>query len=353
MMQSNVDDISKTAISDAKRNKGKNISNSDADKNIMNNIPVIGITGGVGSGKSIVMKVLEEDFHGALILADLVGHDLMEPGGESYKKILEHFGEAILEKPDRLPAALGDKIFLENQEPLSDTKNKNAKETLEPLSATEDYTMEEARHIDRKKLASIVFSDESELQVLNEISHGAIREEILRRINAYRRKGDHPFIALEAALLIEGGYEDITDQLWYIYVKPEERIRRLMRDRGYTEEKCRQIMRQQLPDEDFLTHADVVIDNNGSIENIRGQVEKALLDSGIPRPDIEQARLKQPDIEQARLKRSETEQARLKRPETEQDRLKRPETEQDRLKQPDIEQEQDRLKQPEIERNGL
>lgn len=223
-------------------------------QNSKHKIPVIGITGGVGSGKSVVMDILEKDYHGAVILADLVGHDLMRPGQASYQRILEHFGQDILVDQD------------------TDHNGDLAPEETDGAGVEQAA----AREIDRKKLGAIVFADEAQLAILNDITHKAIRQEIIRRIELFRQEGKHPFIALEAALLIEEDYGDVLDQLWYIHVDKEQRIRRLMRDRGYDEEKCRQIISRQLPDEVFFDHADVVIDNNGAIEDIAAQVDRAL-----------------------------------------------------------------------------
>jgi len=201
-----------------------------------NTIPVFGVTGGVGSGKSVVMNMLAEEFHGAVIIADEVGHDLMKPGRSSYKNIVSHFGTGILDSQGE---------------------------------------------ISRQALSAIVFADENRLRELNEITHPAIREEIRRRIRNIRMEGKVSFIALEAALLIEGGYEDITDELWYVYVTEENRISRLMTGRGYSEEKSRSIMDSQLSDKTFREHCRIIIDNNGSVADTRESVKKALKECGI------------------------------------------------------------------------
>lgn len=201
-----------------------------------NCIPVFGITGGVGSGKSVVMRMLKQEFHGAVILADQVGHDLMKPGAVSYQKILRQFGTGILDENCR---------------------------------------------IDRQALSAIVFSDAEKLRELNQITHPNIRMEIIRQVNAFRREKKAPFIALEAALLIEGGYEDIADKLWYVYVSEENRIKRLMEGRGYTEEKSRSIMSRQLSEEVFRRHCQIIIDNNGPIDETRKYVKEALKKCGV------------------------------------------------------------------------
>lgn len=192
---------------------------------------VIGVTGGVGSGKSVVLSILEEEYGAKTILADLVAHDLMQPGGKSYEEIIAAFGTEIL----------------------------NLDQT-----------------IDRQKLGSIVFGDEAKLAQLNAITHPNVKEEIKNRIAAIKEAGNASMILLEAALLIEAGYEDVYDELWYIFVKKETRYERLRIGRGYTREKTDSIMANQLSEEVFREHADVVIDNSGSVEETKAQIREIL-----------------------------------------------------------------------------
>lgn len=194
-------------------------------------IPAIGITGGVGSGKSVVMDLLEKEFGAAVILADLVAHDLMEPGAISYKQIVNEFGTEILNKDGQ---------------------------------------------INRPSLSRIVFEQPEKLQKLNAITHPNVKQEIMSRITRLREEEKVPFIAVEAALLIEEGYEKLLDELWYVYVNEEIRIQRLKEGRGYSEEKSRSIMRQQLQEETFRNRCSCVIDNNGDVESVRKQL-KAIL----------------------------------------------------------------------------
>ena len=125
-----------------------------------NDIKVVGITGGVGSGKSVVMNILKEKYGAEIILADLVAHDLMEPGQQNYLDIVEAFGEKVLAK---------------------------------------DKT------IDRPALAKLVFGDQEKLSRLNAITHPNVKKEIFQRIQRIPEKGDASFIAVEAALLLEEG----------------------------------------------------------------------------------------------------------------------------------------------------
>lgn len=193
-------------------------------------IKVVGVTGGVGSGKSVVMRILEEEFGARVILADLVAHDLMEPGAVSYEQIVEQFGKEIL---------------------------------------ADDGT------IDRPALSRLVFSDPDKLSILNQITHPNVKKEILSRIETYQEEGEATLIAVEAALLIEEGYQEYFDKMWFVYVDEETRIKRLMEGRGYSEEKSRSIMEQQLGEEEFVAHCDKVIDNNRGLEELRAQLQQS------------------------------------------------------------------------------
>ena len=196
-----------------------------------NNIKVVGITGGVGSGKSVVMDILKKEYGAEIILADLVAHDLMEPGQKNYTDIVEAFGEEILAK---------------------------------------DKT------IDRPALAKVVFGDKEKLARLNAITHPNVKREIFQRIDATKEKGEASFIAVEAALLLEEGYQKDFDTMWYVYVDEKTRIARLKEGRGYTEEKCREIMAKQLPEEVFRKECSTIIDNHLGISETEKQIKTAV-----------------------------------------------------------------------------
>ncbi len=192
---------------------------------------VIGVTGGVGSGKSVVMSYLEEQYQAKIILADLVAHDLMQPGEKNYEDIVETFGEKILDQ---------------------------------------------SREIDRRKLGQIVFEDQDKLEKLNQITHPNVRTEIEHRIALAQEDPDIKIICLEAALIIEEGYQELLDELWYIFVEKEIRIERLKAGRGYSREKCLQIMSSQLSDAEFINASDRVINNSGSEEETRMAVDQVM-----------------------------------------------------------------------------
>ena len=183
---------------------------------------VIGITGGTGCGKTVVMNILKERFNGGLIIADLIGHELMAPGGANYKEIVKVFGEDILDEDGK---------------------------------------------INRPRLSKIVFSDKEKLEMLNQISHPNIEKAVVARLEEMQKDESISFIALEAALLIECGYMKYLDELWYVYADEETRIRRLIAGRGYSEEKSRSVMKNQLKEEEYLRHSNRLIDNSGSEED--------------------------------------------------------------------------------------
>ncbi|MFV0363891.1 MAG: dephospho-CoA kinase [Suipraeoptans sp.] len=177
---------------------------------------IIGITGGIGSGKSQILEYLHDEYGATICRADDISKKLQKKNQECYQEIVDTFGEEIL------------------------GTNKE---------------------IDRNALSSIVFSDENKLNVLNNIMHPAVKDKVRDIIRKEKKKNTN-FFFLEAALLIEDHYEEICDELWYIYAVDEVRIQRLKFSRGYTQEKADNIMKTQAPKEEFFNACDRVIDNS-------------------------------------------------------------------------------------------
>ena len=203
---------------------------------------VIGVTGGVGSGKSTILEYLEECYGARLILADDVARELQEPGRECYGLIVKEFGEGILKK-----GSAG--IFAGNP-------------ALRP--------------IDRAALAEIVFNDPEKLKLLNSMTHPQVRQEIEQRIATFYMMDNNALIVIEAALLIEAGYLEILDEMWAVTARKEIRIERLMASRGYSQEKCEDIMASQKTDEEYRRAVDFVIDNSGSTLETHAQIDERL-----------------------------------------------------------------------------
>ena len=203
----------------------------------MKHIKVLGITGGVGAGKSTILDYLEKKYSVRVIQLDQAAHLLMEPGQPCYEKIVERFGRKIL-APDET--------------------------------------------IDRKLLYQETFSDRQKVEELNRIVHPLVKEYVREQIKIETEADQIPFLVIEAALLLEDHYEEICDTIWYVYVDPKVRIRRLEQSRGYTPEKTAQILKNQKSDEEFRLYCQFVIDNSSDfIENTYEQIDKGLKEYGF------------------------------------------------------------------------
>lgn len=208
---------------------------------------IIGVTGGVGAGKSKVLMHLKEVYGACVIQADQVGHKVMEPGEAAYEAVLEAFRGA------------------------------DASGVL----------LREDGSIDRGVLGSLVFADKDKLAVLNAIIHPAVKEWIRREIESQKRQGC-PLLVVEAALLLEDHYEEFCQELWYIYAEEGVRRLRLMESRGYSQERITSIFQNQLSEKDFRRNCQVVIDNSGDFAKACRQIAAALaVGDGRQIPDKE------------------------------------------------------------------
>ena len=214
----------------------------------------IGITGGVGAGKSAILSYLANKPNTKVLLADEIAHELMEPGTDCYRKIVETFAE--------------EDVF-EDAEHNADTPN--VFQTAEGVSL-----VEENRPFHRGKLAQVIFSDEAKREQLNAIVHPAVKEYVKRIYMQAAAEGHLDLLILEAALLIEEKYDEICDELWYIYTSEKNRRTRLKESRGYSDEKIDSIFASQLKEEEFRSATSVTIDNNGNLEETYQQIENAL-----------------------------------------------------------------------------
>lgn len=183
---------------------------------------IIGIIGGVGSGKSTVLDYLEEKYNANIIKSDLVAKDIMTPGHKVYHKVLSTFPE------------------------VNDNGN-----------------------IDRTKLAEIVFNDKDKLNLLNSITHPGTIDEINRLIDI--SKSD--VTVVESAILIGSGIEKRCHELWFVYCEREERIRRLISSRGYSRQKAIDIINSQPDDDEYNFYADECIDNSSTPSSTMEQID--------------------------------------------------------------------------------
>ena len=186
---------------------------------------VLGITGGVGSGKSQVLAYLETRYHASVCQMDEVAKQLQKKGTSCYREIVREFGTEIT-GPDG--------------------------------------------ELDRTRLGAVVFSDSGKRKALNGIVHPAVLELVRRDIKEKAEQGVSLYV-VEAALLPDTGRE-LCDELWYVYAAEEVRRRRLKASRGYSDEKITRMMESQPAEERFRQVCTAVIDNSGTFEETKKQI---------------------------------------------------------------------------------
>ena len=182
---------------------------------------VIGLIGGIGSGKSSVSEILKS-LGVDVIDADKVGHEAYTPDSEGWRKVISVFGQDIV-GPDK--------------------------------------------QIDRKKLGSIVFSDPNEMDKLNKLMHPIIHDLVKEKIKNFSDQGVNVVI-LEAAILIEANWQDLTDEIWLAKANQEVVIERVQLRNNFTREEIIKRIQSQMSNDEREKHADVVIDNDGTIEQL-------------------------------------------------------------------------------------
>lgn len=188
---------------------------------------VVGITGGVGCGKSTVLSYIQKKYKAYVIQTDLVARSLQEKGQQVFLDIVAAFGETILD---------------------------------------------EKGNLDRGALAKIVFQDEMELKLLNSIVHPAVKRHVQLDMTSAKEAGCTYFF-IESALLFEDNYDAICDEMWYIYADDEIRSSRLRNSRGYSREAIASVIANQKSREEFMERCQVMIDNSGSVEETVAQID--------------------------------------------------------------------------------
>lgn len=201
---------------------------------------IIGITGGVGAGKSRVLDYLKEHYNCRIMMTDQTAKDLQLPGGACYGPVLEILSEA-------------------------DT----GRDLLAP-----DGT------INKKEMAARIFADPDLLRRINALIHPAVTQAVMDAIAEERKAGRIDFFFLEAALLIETGFTRVVDSMWYICADEAVRRQRLRETRGYDDEKIDRIMASQLSDALFRENCDTVIDNSGDFSDTAWRIDQAVASLG-------------------------------------------------------------------------
>ena len=203
----------------------------------------IGVTGGVGAGKSEILRYLDKNYNCRILMSDNAAKELEAPGGVLYEPLVKLLEESVSQTGEH------GTLLLENGE------------------------------IDKQEMASRIFSDPLLLTKINELVHPAVNKYIHDEIEREKKSGEKEFFILESALLIENGYDRILDSMWYIYCEESVRSSRLKASRGYSDEKIRSIMMSQVSEEVFRTHCDTVIDNTHDFDGPQGaaaQVDEAI-----------------------------------------------------------------------------
>ncbi len=191
---------------------------------------VLGVTGGIGSGKSEVTGYFRDHLDAPVCQADSIGAELQKKDGPAYAPIVRAFGEDIL---------------------------------------CEDGTL------DRKKLASIVFNDPEQLEILDDIVHPLVENYIQSMMAKSRTEGKKIFV-VESAILIEVGYKQYCDEVWFVKAPETTRIKRLTETRNMTEEQALAVMSRQMSDAEYEKNCDYTIKNNADLETLFKRIEKRL-----------------------------------------------------------------------------
>jgi dephospho-CoA kinase len=191
------------------------------------NYLLLGVTGGIASGKTVVAKMLA-GLGAPLIDFDVLARQVVEPGKPAFRQIVDYFGKEVLQGDGTL---------------------------------------------DRKKLSKIVFQDTEKRNQLEDFTHPPIYEAFLKRVKAITEKDPGAIIQAVVPLLIEKNLQSIFDKVLVVYVPEEQEIERLVERDGISEEEATHMLKAQLPIDEKLAHTDFVVNNEGSMEATKRQVE--------------------------------------------------------------------------------
>lgn len=191
---------------------------------------VIGITGGIGSGKSTIINILKDTYNAFVISTDHIAQILMEKGNISYNLVVENFGSGILDQ---------------------------------------------GGNINRKELAAIVYDNPEKLLLLNSLSHPYVMQQVLDIIEE-KRNEKVVLICVETALPKEAGLSNFCDEIWYIHASEDIRRERLQKSRNYTNEKIDSIFYNQIKENEYREISTHIIDNNFSREKVAEQIAQIL-----------------------------------------------------------------------------
>lgn len=189
---------------------------------------LVGLTGGIASGKTTASHILRQ-MRVAVICADALAHTLVKPGQSAYTNIVRIFGKTIL------------------------TRKKT---------------------IDRVRLGDIVFADPKKRKLLEEIVHPRVQTAMLQQIKALHKKGRR-WIVLDIPLLFETGFDELCDVVWCVYATQTQQIQRMVKRNSISVKQAKQRLKAQMPLKEKCQRADCVLQNTKSLKSLRQQIEKA------------------------------------------------------------------------------
>lgn len=192
---------------------------------------IIGVTGGIGSGKSTVSRILR-DLGAAVIDADVIARTVTAKGGKALEELVTYFGSGILGDDGEL---------------------------------------------DRQKMSGIVFDDQVKLHALNAITHKYVTEKIIDNVQSIKASGNHDVIVIDCPLPVEHGFLDVVEEVWVVAADRSTRVERIVERSGGTPEDAVKRINSQKKDEEYLEAADEIIYNNGSVEDLEKTVVKLFL----------------------------------------------------------------------------
>ncbi len=192
---------------------------------------IIGVTGGIGSGKSTVSGALR-DLGAAVVDADVLARSVTAVGGKAYEELVGYFGKDILS---------------------------------------------DKGEIDRAKLAQIAFHDKVKQHALNCITHKYIVEKIRDTVELLNHSGKWDIVVIDAPIPLEKGFLDLADEVWVVTAEQEKRIERVMARSGFTREDVIDRIHSQMREEEYLKLADEVLYNNGSLDELEQAVVRLFL----------------------------------------------------------------------------
>lgn len=196
---------------------------------------ILGITGGIGCGKSEICQELKNRYGAFVMTADTISHEMLKPGSSCYDELTELLGEEM-KKPDG--------------------------------------------SFDRKKVGDLAFAKPEIITGMNEILHPAVLDRIFDLLDLAEQK-KRKLAVIEAALLLEAGYKQYCTEVWYIYASEKTRVKRLKASRALSDEKIANIMSNQLSEEEFREACDYTIDNNLDFDITAMQIKERLKALGI------------------------------------------------------------------------